>query len=87
MPEPTLQVLRAQQAQLRVDYARLSTKFGEGYPKLAELANQMSQVDSAIKTELKDLSQRYKNEYSAAADAEKMLQVKFESNRNKKPMT
>jgi polysaccharide biosynthesis transport protein len=83
VPEPTLHVLRAQQAQLRVDYARLSTKFGEGYPKLAELGNQISQVDSAIKTELMDLSQRYKNEYSAAADAEKMLQAKFEQQKQK----
>jgi polysaccharide biosynthesis transport protein len=83
VPEPTLQVLRSQQAQLRVDYARLSTKFGEGYPKLAELGNQMSQVDSAIKTELKGLSERYKNEYRAAADAERMLHAKFEEQKQK----
>jgi succinoglycan biosynthesis transport protein ExoP len=83
VPDPTLQVLRTQQAQLRVDYARLSTKFGEGYPKLAELGNQMSQVDGAIKGELKDLSERYKNEYQAARDAEKMLQAKFEEQKQK----
>ena len=53
IPEPTLQVLRQQQAQLRVDYAKLSTKFGNGYPKLAELGDEMAQVDSAISTKLK----------------------------------
>ena len=83
VPEPTLQVLRSQQAQLRVDHARLSTKFGGGYPKLAELGNQMAQVDSAIDAELKNLSQRYKNEYLAAANTEKVLQAKFEEQKQK----
>ena len=83
VPEPTLQVLRSQQAQLRVEYAKLSTKFGEGYPKLAELGSQMSQVDSAINTELKNLAERYKNEYLAASNAEKMLQAKFEEQKQK----
>jgi len=83
VPDPTLQVLRSQQAQLRVDYARLSTKFGEGYPKLTELGNQMSQVDSAIKAEQQSLSERYKNEYRAAVDAERMLHGKFEEQKQK----
>jgi len=83
VPEPTLQVLRSQQAQLRVDYARLSTKFGDGYPKLAELGSQMAQVDSAINTELKNLAERYKNEYLAAASTEKALQGKFEEQKQK----
>jgi polysaccharide biosynthesis transport protein len=73
VPDPTLEVLRSQQAQLRVDYARLSTKFGEGYPKLAELGNEIAQVDIAIKAELNNLSQRYKNEYLAASNTESML--------------
>lgn len=83
IPEPTLQVLRSQQAQLRVDYAKLSTKYGDGYPRLAELGNQMTQVDSAITTELKNLSERYKNEYLSAASAEKMLDAKFEQQKQK----
>ncbi len=83
VPEPTLEVLRSQEAQLRVDYARLSTKFGEGYPKLAELGNELAQVDSAIQTELKNLSQRYKNEYLAAANTESMLHANFEKQKQK----
>src|ERR1035437_5165818 len=78
VPEPTLEVLRSQQARLRVDYARLSTKFGEGYPKLAELGNEIAQVDSAIYSELDNLSQRYKNEYLAAEKTESMLRSNFE---------
>ena len=76
-------MLRTQQAQLRVDYAKLSTKFGEGYPKLAELGNEMAQVDGAISTELKNLTERYRNEYLSAANAEKMLQSKFEEQKQK----
>ncbi len=83
VPEPTLQVLRSQQAQLRVEHARLSTKFGEGYPKLAELGNEMAQVDTAIKAELKNLAERYQNEYLAAADSEKMLRAKVEEQKQK----
>ena len=83
VPEPTLQVLRSQQAELRVQYARLNTKFGPGYPKLAELGNQMAQVESAIDAELKNLANRYKNEYLAAAGAEKMLHAKFEEQKQK----
>ena len=83
VPEPTLQVLRSQQAELRVDYARLNTKFGAGYPKLTELANQMTQVESAINAELKNLSDRYKNEFLAAAAAEKMLRARFEEQKQK----
>ncbi len=83
VPEPTLQVLRSQQAELRVEYARLNTKFGAGYPKLGELANEMTQVESAIDAELKNLSDRYKNEYLAAANAEKMLRAKFEEQKQK----
>jgi len=83
VPEPTLQVLRSQQAELRVEYARLNTKFGAGYPKLAELANQMTQVEGAIDGELKNLADRYKNEYLAAASAETMLRAKFEEQKQK----
>jgi capsular exopolysaccharide synthesis family protein len=83
VPDATLQILHSQQAQLRVEYARLSTKFGDGYPKLAELGNQMAQVDTAINTELKNLSDRYKNEYLAALNTEKMLQSKFEEQKQK----
>ena len=83
VPEPTLQVLRTQQAQLRVEYARMSTKFGDGYPKLAELGNEMTQVDAAITDELKNLSERYRNEYLAARHAEDMLRSRFEEQKQR----
>ena len=47
-PDTTLQLLRTQQATLRAQYAQLSSKFGTGYPKLAEIADQMSSADAAV---------------------------------------
>ncbi len=55
VPDSTLQVLRTQQASLRAQYAQLSSKFGIGYPKLAEIADQMTSADAAVDHELKQL--------------------------------
>ena len=82
-PDPTLQLLRAQEAELRLQYAQLNTKFGNGYPKVAEMANQVAQVDRAIDVQLTKLSERYKNDYLAAANSEKMLRVAFEEQKQK----
>jgi len=82
-PDPTLQLLRTQEAELRLQFAQLSTKFGNGYPKLAELTAQVSKVDQAIDVELNKLSERYKNDYVAAANAEKSLHAAFEEQKQK----
>ena len=82
-PDPTLQLLRTQEAELRLQYAQLSTKFGSGYPKLAELTAQASRVDQAIDVELNKLSDRYKNDYLASANAEKSLRAAFEEQKQK----
>ena len=44
VPDATLQLLRSQQAELRGQFAQLSTKFGSGYPKVAELDGQITQT-------------------------------------------
>jgi len=82
-PDPTLQLLRTQEAELRLQYTQLSTKFGNGYPKLAEVTAQVAKVDQAIDVELNKLSERYKNDYLAAAAAEKTLRVAFEEQKQK----
>jgi len=82
-PDPTLQLLRTQEAELRLQYTQLSTKFGNGYPKLAEVTAQIAKVDQAIDVELNKLSERYKNDYLAAADAEKTLRAAFEEQKQK----
>ena len=75
-PDPTLQLLRTQEAELRLQYAQLNTKFGNAaIPRLTEVANQVAQVDRAIDVQLTKLSERYKNDYLAAANSEKMLRA------------
>ena len=82
-PDPTLQLLRVQEAELRLQYTQLSAKYGNGYPKLAEVSAQVAKVDQAIDVQLNKLSDRYKNDYGAAANAEKMLRVAFEEQKRK----
>ncbi len=83
VPDATLQVLRTQQAALRAQYAQLSSKFGAGYPKLAEIADQMNSADAAVDHELKQLGQRYRNDYEAALHSEQMLRASFETQKQK----
>jgi succinoglycan biosynthesis transport protein ExoP len=82
-PDPTLLLLRAQEAELRLQYTQLNTKFGNGYPKLVEVTNQVAEVDRAIDVQLNRLSERYKNDYLAAASSEKMLRAAFEEQKQK----
>ncbi len=82
-PDPTLQLLRTQEAELRLQYTQLNTKFGSGYPRLAEVANQVAQVDRAIDVQLTKLGERYKNDYLASANSEKMLRAAFEEQKQK----
>ena len=83
VPDATLQVLRTQQAALRAQYAQLSSKFGSGYPKLAEIADQMTSADAAVDQELNQLKQRYRNDYDAALHSEQMLRTSFETQKQK----
>jgi succinoglycan biosynthesis transport protein ExoP len=82
-PDPTLQLLRTQEAELRLQSTQLTAKFGNGYPKLVEVTNQVAQVDRAIDVQLNRLSERYKNDYQAAANSEKMLRTAFEAQKQR----
>ncbi len=82
-PDTTLQILRTQQASLRAQYAQLSSKYGAGYPKLAEIAEQMTSADTAVDHELQQLKQRYRNDYQAAVHSEQMLRTSFEAQKQK----
>lgn len=79
VPSTTLQVLRTQQAELQAQYAQLSSKFGDGYPKLLELQSQLDHLNSSIQTEGGNIEKRLANEYGAAAKAEAMIRADFEN--------
>jgi uncharacterized protein involved in exopolysaccharide biosynthesis len=78
VPSTTLQVLRTQEADLQAEYAQMSSKFGNGYPKVRELQSQLAHLESAIKTEGGKVEIRLTNEYEAAAKAEAMIRDQFE---------
>ena len=78
VPSTTLQVLRTQQADLQAQYAQLSSKFGDGYPKLLELQSQLDHLNSSIQSEGGNIEKRLANEYDAAAKAERMIRNDFE---------
>jgi capsular exopolysaccharide synthesis family protein len=73
-----LQSLRAKEAELDTQYAQLTTEFGPGYQKVAELSNQLKQVRGDIAAEQIAIQHRLRNDYLAAVQREKMLSTAFE---------
>jgi capsular exopolysaccharide synthesis family protein len=78
VPSTTLQVLRTQEADLRAQYAQMSAKFGNGYPKVRELQSQLASLETAINAEGGNIETRLANEFDAAAKAEAMIRDDFE---------
>lgn len=68
-----LEKLRGQKADLKIQIAELSTQFGPAYPKLAQLNNQLKEVDAEIQIEVRKLGRRVRDQYLAASQREKML--------------
>src|SRR5579864_4459830 len=70
---PLIGSLRSQQTQLKIQIADLSTQFGPSYPKVAQLNNQLKEVDAQILAELKKIGDRVRGHYLAAQQQESML--------------
>jgi len=79
VPSTTLQVLRTQQAELRSQYAQLSTKFGSGYPKVPELQGQLAKLDTEIQGEVQNIGRRLEEDYRSAQQAENMIHSRFDA--------
>ena len=73
-----LERLRGMQSDLRVKVAELSTQFGPSYPKVAELNNQIKQVDAELQTETAKVMDGIRDQYLAALQREKLLQADFD---------
>lgn len=72
-----IQNLRAQEADLKAQYAQAATKYGSAYPKLIQMRNQLQQLDSDVRTEIGKVAARAQNDYIAAKHAESMLRTSF----------
>lgn len=81
--DPKLQALQAQQGNLYSEYAQLSSKFGSQYQPLIELKKQMAMIDSDVKDNLGNITQRLKEDYDASSRAENMLRQSFDSETQK----
>ncbi len=75
----TLNMLRAQEATLRLSYADAETKYGRKNPHLAEIANQLKSIHDQMQTEIGKIKQRAKNDLILAQENEKALRSAFDA--------
>jgi succinoglycan biosynthesis transport protein ExoP len=68
-----LEGLRGKEADLKIQAAELNTQFGPAYPKLAQVNNQIKEIDTQILAETKKLAGKIKGQYMAALQRESML--------------
>jgi len=68
-----LENLRTKQADLKIQIADLNTQFGPSYPKLAQLNNQLKEIDSQIQGEMKKIASKVRGQYTTALRREGML--------------
>jgi succinoglycan biosynthesis transport protein ExoP len=73
-----LDKLREQQVSLRIQIAELSTQFGPSYPKIAQLNNQVKEIDRQLQSETNKAVDHLKGQYLAALQRENMLHDSFE---------
>ena len=76
---PTLLIsLRQQEATLDAQYAEAATKYGSDHPRLLQIQEQLNAVRADLKTELKKVAERARNEYAVALSAEGAAKSAFQ---------
>ena len=78
-PSSPLVRLRSQEADLHRQLAQASVKFEPSYPKVEELNNELGAVQADIKIEVARLAAKYKKDYMAALEREKLLRASLEN--------
>ncbi|HJT69884.1 MAG TPA: polysaccharide biosynthesis tyrosine autokinase, partial [Terriglobales bacterium] len=73
-----LERLQEQKSEVKIQIAQLSTQFGPAYPKLAQLNNQIKELDAQIQAEMKKVAGRLRGDYLAALQRENMLSTALE---------
>jgi polysaccharide biosynthesis/export protein len=68
-----LQQLRGQRSQLQQEQAKLRVEHGPHFPRVAEIQDQMQDLDQQIKAEDRNLVDRFKIAWVAAKDREQMV--------------
>ncbi|MGO9639164.1 MAG: polysaccharide biosynthesis tyrosine autokinase, partial [Terracidiphilus sp.] len=75
----TLNMLRAQEATLRLSYANAESKYGAKNPHLTEIANQLKSIHEQMQIEIGKIKVRAKNDLVLAQENEKALRSSFEA--------
>ena len=78
MPGSTLQALRIQQADLQNQYAQLSSRYGDAFPRVVQVKAQLAQVDTALQAEITKAGTQMESEYKAAVRSENVLRAELE---------
>lgn len=73
-----VQELRAQEAQLKTQYAQASAKFGSAYPLVIQLRSQLAELGNTIQTEVRKMAVRAENDFVSAKRAEDQLRESFQ---------
>ncbi len=68
-----LEGLRTKEADLKIQAAELNTQFGPSYPKLAQVNNQLKEIDAQILLETRKVAGKIRGQYLAAVQRENML--------------
>jgi polysaccharide biosynthesis transport protein len=76
-----IQNLRMQEATLQGQLQEMSSKFGPGYPKLAELRGNVVAVQAAIHAEISRVGERAHNDFMVAEQAEAKTRKDFSQNK------
>src|SRR5580692_23592 len=70
-----LQKLQEQHADLKIQIAQLGAQFGPSYPKLAQLADQLKEVEAQTEAERNKVVARLRGDYLAALSRESLLRT------------
>ena len=62
--------------------AQVGTQFGPGYPKVAELQNQIKEIDTQIQLEMKKIVDQAQGDYQAAVNRENMLSAALDKQKD-----
>jgi exopolysaccharide transport family protein len=71
--------LAEQEADLKVQSAKMALQYGPSYPKLLEVTTQLKEVRAQIAAEQQRIVERIKGDYTAALQRESMLSAAFDA--------
>ena len=80
---PAITALEPEVRNLQAEYARLSTAFNPGYPKLDETKAQMDAAQRSLALQIRNVAQAVRRSYAAAETEEKRLQAEINAEKAK----